>query len=122
MEGEVRMKKRMPDNSRVTEVFIKAGLIAALAAAVLMPTTVKIHGNEAGVEQAWPVPTRGSWNALPLPPIPYLETMPWLLQERAPKGLKIDTLLAPKFEMAPAFAGEADDVAPPSAVEYSRRG
>jgi hypothetical protein len=116
------MKKRMPDNSHVTEFFIKAGLIAALAAAVLMPTTVNIQGSDARVEQDRPMPTRGSWSALPLPPIPYLETMPWLVQERAPRGLKIDTLLAPKFEMAPALAGEADDGAPLSALEFSRRG
>lgn len=99
------MKKRMHDNSRVTEFFIKAGLIAAIAAAALMPTTVKVHSSDARVEQGWPMPKRGSWDALPLPPIPYLETMPWLVQERAPKGLKIDPLLAPKFEIAPAVAG-----------------
>jgi hypothetical protein len=120
-QWEVRMRKRKPDSSHVTELFITAGLIAALAAAVLMPTTVKIRANEARAEQDRPMLTRG-WNALPLPPIPYLETMPWLVQELGPKGLKIDTLLAPKFEMAPALAGEADDGAPLSAPDYSRRG
>jgi hypothetical protein len=114
--------KRMHDNSRVTEFFIKAGFIVALVAIALMPTTVKVHGNGALIEQDWPMPKRGSWNALPLPPIPYLETMPWLVQDRAPKGLKIDPLLAPKFEMAPAVAGEADDGTPSSTLEYSQRG
>jgi hypothetical protein len=121
-QWEVRMRRRKPDSSHVTELFITAGLIAALAAAVLMPTTLKIHANEARAEQDRPMLTRGSRNALPLPPIPYLETMPWLVQERTPKGLKIDTLLAPKFEMDPALAGEADDGAPLSALEYSRKG
>jgi hypothetical protein len=68
--------KRMHDNLRVTEFFIKAGFIAALVAVTLMPTTVNVHGNDVRVEQGWPM--RGSWNELPLPPIPYLETMPWL--------------------------------------------
>jgi hypothetical protein len=112
--------KRMHDNSRVTEFFIKTGLIAAIAAAALMPATVKVHSNDARVEHGWPM--RGSWYALPLPPIPHLETMPWLVQERAPKGLKIDPLLAPKFEMAPAVAGAADDGTPSSPLEHSRRG
>jgi hypothetical protein len=114
--------KRMHDNSSVTEIFIKAGLIAALAAIALMPTTIKVHSNDARVEQGWPMPKRGRWPVLTLPPIPYLETMPWLVQERAPRGLKIDTLLAPKFEMAPATAGDPDEGMPSSALDYSRRG
>jgi hypothetical protein len=119
------MKKRMHDNSRVTELFIKAGLIAALAATVLMPTTVKVHSHDPRVERGWPMPERGSTEALPLPPIRYLETMPWLIGERVPKGtLKIDPLLAPKFEMAPAVAGAADDGTPSWAfeLEHSLRG
>ena len=51
-----------------------------------------------------------SWNALPLPPIPYLDTMPWLERERAAKRMKIDTLLAPKFEfLSPAIANTTID-------------
>jgi hypothetical protein len=114
--------KRMNDNSHVTEFFIKAGLIAALVAIALMPTTVNVHGNDGRVEQGWTMPERTSWNTLPLPPIPYLETMPWLVRNRTSKGLKIDTLPAPKFEMAPAVAGAADDGMPLSELEPSRRG
>jgi hypothetical protein len=109
----------MQDNSRVTEFFIKAGLIAALVAIALMPTTVNVRGNDGRIEQGSPIPKRGSWNALPLPPIPYLETMPWLVRERAPKAIEIDTLLAPMFETAPAVA---DDGTASSALRYSRRG
>jgi hypothetical protein len=104
--------KRMNDNSRATEFFIKAGLIVALAAIALMPTTIRVHGNGVLIEQDRAMPKRGSWNDLPLPPISHLETMPWLVQDRAPKGLKIDPLLAPRFEMDPAVAGEADDCTP----------
>ena len=93
--------KRMNQSSRLIESFVKAGLVAAIAAALLVPTTIKVHGSEsaARVEHAWPMLKRASWDALPLPPIPYLETMPWLVREPAPKGIKIDRLLGPKFEM-----------------------
>lgn len=114
--------KRMHDNSRVTEFFIRAGLVAALAAVALMPTTVKVHGNDALVEEGRPMSKRDSRNVLPLPPIPDLERMPWLVQERAPKDLRIDILSAPKHEMAPATGGKADDGMPLPALEYSRRG
>jgi hypothetical protein len=91
----------MNQSSRLIEAFVKAGLVAAIAAALLVPTTIKVHGSEsaARVEHAWPMLKRASWDALPLPPIPHLETMPWLVREPAPKGFKIDRLLGPKFEM-----------------------
>jgi hypothetical protein len=113
--------KRMQDNSRATEFFVKAGLIAALVAAALMPATVKVHSNDASAGQGWPMPTRGSWQTLPLPPIPHLETMPWLVRERAAQDFNIDIMLAPKFEMAPASAG-ADDEEPLSMLQYSSKG
>ena len=93
--------KRMNQSSRLIEAFVKAGLVAAIAAALLVPTTIRVHGSESAVrvEHAWPMLKRASWDALPLPPIPYLETMPWLVREPAPKGFRIDRLLGPKFEM-----------------------
>ena len=76
-----------------------------------MPTTVKVASDELAprVEHTWPMLKRASWNSLPLPPIPYLATMPWL--ERKPaKRMKIDTLLAPKFEfLSPAIANTTND-------------
>jgi hypothetical protein len=36
---------------------------------------------------------------LPLPPIPYLETMPWMNFGSQPKGPGIDTLLRPEFSI-----------------------
>jgi hypothetical protein len=115
--------KRMHDNSNVIEFFVRLGLIAALAAALLAPMTVNVHGSDTAsrVEHGWPMLKRSSWNALPLPPIPYIETMPWLVHERAPKGFKIDTLLAPKFEMSPAVAEPGSD-AILSAIERSPNG
>jgi hypothetical protein len=101
--------KRTYDSSRLLAVFIKAGLIAAIAAVLLAPTTINASGSEATVrvEHGRPILKRTSFDALPLPPIPYLETMPWLTHERTPKGFKIDTLLAPTFEfMRPETADD----------------
>jgi hypothetical protein len=46
--------------------------------------------------------------ALPLPPIPELETMPWVATSTVPKGPKIDTLLQYKPALGsptlPSFA------------------
>jgi len=93
--------KQINQSSRLVEALVKAGLVAAIVAALLVPTTIRVHGSEsaARVDHAWPMLKRTSWDALPLPPIPYLETMPWLVREPQPKGFKIDRLLAPKFEM-----------------------
>ena len=98
--------KRTYDPSRFIAFFVKAGLIAAIAAVLLAPTTIRAGGSEASprVEHAWPMLKRASFDALP--PIPYLETMPWLARERTPVGFKIDTLLGPTFElMRPDIAG-----------------
>jgi hypothetical protein len=101
--------KRMNHSSRLIEMFVKAGLVAAIAVALLVPTTIKVSGSESSplIERAWPMLKRASWDALPLPPIPYLETMPWLVREPPPKAFKIDRLLGPKFEMRQDVAGDA---------------
>jgi len=99
--------KRTHDPSYFTALFVKAGLIAALATVLLAPTTVKVHSSEAALksEHASPIVKRASWDALPLPPIPYLETMPWLARQRAPTGMKVDMLLGPGH--APHLFSEA---------------
>jgi hypothetical protein len=93
--------KRTYDTSRLLTFFIRAGLIAALVAVLLAPTTINAgdRNTTVRIEHGWQMLKRSSFDALPLPPIPYLETMPWLSQERTPKGFKIDTLLAPAFEL-----------------------
>ncbi|WP_234683729.1 hypothetical protein [Bradyrhizobium monzae] len=40
-------------------------------------------------------PTQGAFTGLPLPPIPYLDTMPWLKWQPAAATMKIDILLPP---------------------------
>jgi hypothetical protein len=101
--------KRTPYAPRIIEFFVKAGMIAALAAVLLAPMTIRATGSELARhrEHAWPMLKHASWNSLPLPPIPHLETMPWLTVERSGRWTKIDTLLAPKFEIpGPAAGGE----------------
>ena len=39
--------------------------------------------------------TQGAFTGLPLPPIPYLDTMPWLKWQPAAATMKIDILLPP---------------------------
>ena len=126
--------KRTSNSPSPMEIFGKVGLIAALAAVLLMPTTVKVASDELAprVEHTWPMLKRASWNSLPLPPIPHLATMPWLEREPSAKRMKIDTLLAPKFEfLGPAVANTTVDdslssivrrPAPTSALEASRHG
>jgi hypothetical protein len=99
------MKRRNEISSRVTEYVIKLGLTAALVAAVLAPTTIRVQGAENPASPtALRIPTS---EALPLPPLPHLETMHWLTFKPRPQTLKIDTLLGPKFELlGPAVADE----------------
>jgi hypothetical protein len=111
--------KRTYDSSRYIAFFVKAGLVAALAAVLLAPTSIKVSGSEAQprVDHAWPMLKRGSFDALPLPPIPYLETMPWLVRERTPTGFKIDTLLGPKFELMQAEVAGGAPLLPSSKAQ-----
>jgi len=126
--------KRTSNSPNPVEIFVMAGLISALAAVLLMPTTVKVAGDELAPPLAHisPMLKRASWDSLPLSPIPHLATMPWLERELSAKRMKIDTLLAPKFELlGPAVAKDTVDdspssimrrPAPTSALEASRHG
>jgi hypothetical protein len=79
------------------------GLFALLLAGSLMvPLITPALGGEGtvgvgGAREA--APPRVSWDRLPLPPVPHLETMQWLNAGPAKKGLKTDVLLGPKLEM-----------------------
>ena len=75
----------------------------------------------ASANDATPVPATGfamagSLNALPLPPVPHLETIPWLAGGGSQARQKVDILLGPKFETV-QFAfdhGVAKRTQPPS--------
>ena len=43
----------------------------------------------------------GFSETLPLPPVPYLDTMPWITFGSKSKGPRIDTLLLPDFNLSP---------------------
>jgi hypothetical protein len=87
--------KRINETSRTTELFIKAGLTAAIAGALLLPVSINANGAGAnGTERARSI-SRPS-ETLPLPPIPHLDTMPWLGLERPHGTLKMDILLSPE--------------------------
>ena len=93
--------KRMYDPTTIATVFIKAGLIAALAAVLLAPMTINATGadNASGADRAVA-------DNLPLPPIPHLETMPWLTSAPAPRGFRIDTLMAAEVRDVGSGGGE----------------
>ena len=95
------------DPTPIIEFFVKAGLITALAAALLAPMTINAHGKDCAEDAS--LLKRAASEALPLPPIPNLETMPWLVRAPAHKTFKIDTLLAPKFEMMGPEVATAGD-------------
>ena len=87
--------KPINETSRTTELFIKAGLTAAIAGALLLPVSINANGAGAnGTERARSI-SRPS-ETLPLPPIPHLDTMPWLGLERPHGTLKMDILLSPE--------------------------
>ena len=97
--------KRIYDPARLTELFVRAGLIAAIAATLLLPASIKAQGAEAasgGAPHAVPIDQRPQ--ALPLPPIPHLSAVPWLTLDVAPKGPKIDTLVPAPARLDPVTA------------------
>jgi hypothetical protein len=86
--------KRMHDPTAITDFFVKAGLIAALSAALLAPMTINTQGKDR--PESTVLPMSDALDALPPPPI---EPVPWLTRALKQKGFEIDTLLAPKFEL-----------------------
>ena len=74
-----------------------AKLFACVVAGVLLLPVAAFgkDGNTAGQSRA------SGWkqtSALPLPPIPYLETIPWLSTQATGQGQKVDQLLGPDFD------------------------
>jgi hypothetical protein len=75
-------------------------LFALLVAGTLMvPRVTVAFGNDsivAGGSSAGASSFAGSWGDLHLPPVPYIETMPWLMDGTAAQGSKVDMLRSPK--------------------------
>ena len=59
------------------------------------------------------------WNDLQLPPVPHLETMPWLTHSSPGNGSKVDMLWGPRLDtLGPFLVGPA---IPPAKFSSSRR-
>ena len=68
------------------------GIVTASTAAVLTLPSLAAWGLEASRN----TPTSGNiFEQIALPPIPYLDTMPWLKLDAGVNTLKVDTLLSP---------------------------
>ena len=87
---------------------MKRLLAFVLAGALMAPTTgvasESAFSNDGARQAASKFPEK-----LPLPPIPHLETMPWMNFDWETKGPRVDTLLPPSFVVPaiptdPAFA------------------
>jgi hypothetical protein len=105
---------RFYQSSQLAEWLVKAGLIAALACVLLLPTTIRTEGAEtrAQAAQAFDEGKRANWQELRLPPIKHLDTMPWLVREPARETMRIDMLLPPRFDHNGfASAGKGSDEA-----------
>jgi hypothetical protein len=83
-----------------------------MAGTFMIPQTTPAHGGDttAGLDAPRSNALQtGQGEFLPLPPVPYLDSMPWLNSGSASKGLKVDTLFGPKldtfgpFLLKPAF-------------------
>jgi hypothetical protein len=81
-----------------------ANLFAWILAGTLVVPQAAL-GKDTTADVATRAPSQpGSWNALPLPPIPHLEAIPWLATAETEQRQKVDVLLGPKFEsIKPGF-------------------
>lgn len=75
-----------------TNCNLRRGLLALLMGSAMSLTAFGAYGVES---PRGPEATQSAFTGLPLPPIPYLDTMPWLKWQPAPATMKVDTLLPP---------------------------
>jgi hypothetical protein len=89
-------------------------LALMVAGYLLIPHITEAFGNDRPTEPAGAqsILKRDSWGKLTLPPIPYLDTMPWLVSGSALKGPKVDLLLDPDFGKRGPFL--AENLSPPT--------
>jgi hypothetical protein len=95
------------------------GLFALLLAGTFMvPLISPALGNDSTVGLGSDQPTQpetGTWSGLPLPPIPDLDTMPWLSRRVSATGTKIDRLSWPQLTLRP-FPVEPEMASPLSSL------
>jgi hypothetical protein len=94
------------------------GLFALLLAGTFMvPLINPALGNDITVGRGSDQPTQPeteTWSGLPLPPIPGLETIPWLSHRVAATGTNIDKLSWPQSTLRP-FPVQPE-IAPPASL------
>jgi len=72
-------------------------LLAFVLAGALMAPTTGLASESAFRDDGTGQAATKFPEKLPLPPIPYLETMPWMNFDWEMKGPRVDTLLPPSF-------------------------
>jgi hypothetical protein len=80
-------------------------LVGTLMVTQIAPTLGEEETTQLGVmrQDRTQAQSRGQ---LQLPPVPYLESMPWLNSRSASKRIKTDYLLDPKFEVLGPFLAQ----------------
>ncbi|MES1150191.1 MAG: hypothetical protein ABUL53_13520 [Bradyrhizobium guangdongense] len=90
IKDQVTFSARAENSRKILRnlVALTLGSVAALTpyAAFGAETTSPLHTPGGGFEQ------------IALPPIPHLDTMPWLNWPSAPSAMKVDTLLSPVLD------------------------
>jgi hypothetical protein len=86
------MKHHAFSASKETMRSLRRHLLALAIGSAMSMTAFGAYGMESprGAET-----TQGAFTGLPLPPIPYLDTMPWMKWQPEPAKMKIDILLQP---------------------------
>jgi hypothetical protein len=92
-------------NSRI----IQSLMTALLASALTLPS-LAAWGTERSPEQ----PTARAGDVLPLPPIRYLDSMPWLNWKASAPILRIDTLMSPTITPWGVLKSPQDPTSPTS--------
>jgi hypothetical protein len=86
--GSARAEKQNNPSARHVVRYL---LTAMLASALAMPS-LAVWGNDSPQTAVTTKPVE-----LPLPPIPYLDSIPWMKWNAAAPMMKIDTLMAPSI-------------------------
>src|SRR5262245_17565326 len=83
-------------------MIMSKGLFALLLAGTLMvPLSIPASGQDStvGVGAGRNGQTQPpAWDAAPLPPVPYLDTMPWLYSGKPASALGVEHLYGPKLQ------------------------
>ena len=80
-------------NAKTARLMLRGVLTALLAGALALPS-LAARGSDGHHER-----TAVSLRTAPinLPPIPYIDSMPWMKWDGVSSGLKVDTLIAPQI-------------------------